>query len=111
MSAIEIVMTGPSTEMKKCVSTLLAEKLIACGQFWSIESIYWWKEQIESGSEVRVAMHTRGELSDMVFRRIRQRHSYDVACILSIPLLDVDPDYLEWIRQSTAQSPEALPGS
>ena len=32
----------------------------------------------------------------------RREHAYDVPCVIVLPVLDGNPDYLEWVRTQTS---------
>jgi len=33
--------------------------------------------------------------------RLKDLHTYEVPCIVSVPIIDGNPDYLKWIKEST----------
>lgn len=84
--------------------TLVREKLAACANYFPIQSIYWWKGQIEESGEYAIILKTRSELVEPLIERAKQIHSYEVPCIVSWPIEKGNPAYLEWIKESTEQS-------
>jgi periplasmic divalent cation tolerance protein len=81
---------------------LVEERLVACGQAIApIRSIYRWQGAIEDETEARVALHTRLDLAPQVIERTREKHSYDVPCIIVVPIVDGNPDYIDWVRAET----------
>lgn len=92
-------MTGPPEFMPGLVETLLAERLIACGQLTPINSTYRWQGAVESAAEVRAVMHTTADYADAVMQRVRDAHPYEVPCILLLPVTDGAPDYLTWVHR------------
>ena len=81
---------------------LVEERLVACGQnIAPIRSIYRWQGAIEDETEARVALHTRADLVPQVIARTKEKHSYDVPCIIVVPVVDGNPDYIDWVRAET----------
>ena len=66
-----------------------------------IQSIFRWEEKVEEDSEVAVLVKTRAGLVDKVIERVKELHSYEVPCILALPVEQGNPAFLEWIDEST----------
>ncbi len=93
---------GNVDEARKIAGALVAERLVACtNMFGAIESQYWWQGKITTDSEVAVIAKTRADLVDVVVARVKALHSYKVPCIVALPILVGNPDYLEWLRTET----------
>jgi periplasmic divalent cation tolerance protein len=90
-------------EARKIGEILVWEKLAACVNFFPTKSIYWWKGEVGKSKEMAIIAKTRAELVDRVIERVKQVHSYEVPCIVSWVIDKGNPDYLEWIRESTEQ--------
>ena len=88
-------------EAKKIGQLLVWEKLVACVNYFPINSIYRWKGDIEEAEEVAIIAKTRAELVDRLIERVKQLHSYEVPCVVSWNIEKGNPDYLEWIIEST----------
>ena len=88
-------------EAKKIGRALVEEKLVACVNIHPINSIYWWEGKIMEDSEIAILAKTKAELVDKVTERVKQLHSYQVPCIVSLPIEKGYPDYLKWIKDST----------
>ena len=84
---------------------LLVERLAACVNIGApIESIYHWRGQIETASEVPVIIKTRSALFPDVERAIRNIHPYDTPEIVAIPVAYAHEPYLEWLFAETRAS-------
>ncbi len=82
--------------------TLLADRFVACGQHeTTIRSIYRWQGAIEDGTEARVALHTTQRHVPEIIRRTTAAHTNDVPGIIVLPIVDGNPDYLQWVRDET----------
>jgi periplasmic divalent cation tolerance protein len=82
---------------------LVDERLAACGHLMQpIRSIYRWDGAVHDEAEVRVALHTRRSLVPAIVARTQQAHDYDVPCVIAMPLLDGNPEYLAWVLAQTS---------
>jgi periplasmic divalent cation tolerance protein len=69
---------------KKMVSYLLEKRLIACANFFPIESSCWWKGKIENSEEVVTLLKTRKENWEKVKSEIKKIHPYETPCIMKL---------------------------
>lgn len=88
-------------EANRIGQALVGEKLAACVNIHPIRSIFRWQGEISQEDEVAILAKTRAELVDEVMNRVKELHSYEVPCIIVLPLEKGNPDFLEWISQST----------
>jgi len=95
------ITTGDEAEARKIGRTLMEEKLVACVNFRPIKSIFRWEGKIQEEEEVAILVKTRAELADRVIERVKELHSYEVPCIVSLPIEKGSPDFLQWIEEST----------
>ncbi len=95
------ITTGDEDEARRIGRTLVAEKLAACVNIHPIKSIYRWQENIQEEDEVAMLVKTKAGLADEVIQRVKELHSYEVPCIVSLPIEKGYPDYLKWINEST----------
>ena len=99
---IIIITACPNVEeAKKLTRTLLDAKLAACIQASHIESTYRWQGNIDTEKEVRLLIKTRSVLFDEIAAQIRSQLSFVNPEILSIPVLQGAPEYLNWISEET----------
>ena len=86
--------------------TLVGNRLAACANILpGMESIYWWEGKLESAKEVVLILKSRAALLDTLTASVRQLHSYDVPCVVALPIEGGNPDYLRWIHQETEPNP------
>jgi periplasmic divalent cation tolerance protein len=103
-SAIVVYCTASSfEEAKKITESLIAEKLAACvSMVPNLYSVYWWEGKIERAEEVLMMIKTQNSRFKALAQRIKQLHSYSVPEILVLPVVEGNPDYLKWLKKSTA---------
>lgn len=91
-----------SDEAEKISNILVSEKLIACANVLApMKSYYIWKGKKICDNEVPLIAKTKKNLVKKLIKRVKQIHSYDVPCIVSLPIQDGNPDYFKWIDGRT----------
>jgi periplasmic divalent cation tolerance protein len=107
----EIVVTGSDSEwLSGYTRTLVEERLVACGhQLAAIRSVYRWEGVVHDEAEARVALHTRRSLVPEVVARTAELHPYDVPCVIALPLVGGNPDYLRWVVRETREPRSRTP--
>lgn len=96
-----IYITVPSVELTKHIaSTLLNENLIACANFWPMQSLYRWEGQSESSEEYILLLKTQAFHYESIVKRVSTLHPYEVPCITK---LYAEPNGLfgAWIMAET----------
>ena len=102
--ALLALSTFPDTEIARRISNqLVAERFAACANiFPSIESIYRWKEKIESGNEILVLFKVSENRQTPFQDKLRSLHPYDVPEIIFVPITGGLPEYLQWVAENCA---------
>ena len=98
--------TFPDAEIARRISNqLVSERFAACANiFPSVESIYRWKEKIESGSETLVFFKVSEERQSAFQEKLRSLHPYDVPEIIFVPVGSGLPEYLQWVSENCGQA-------
>jgi periplasmic divalent cation tolerance protein len=98
------VTTRDRDEAVRIASTLVEERLVACGNVLDgMESIYWWHGKIERAREAVLIAKTDRRNVEMVTARIVELHTYETPAVIALPIEAGNGDYLTWIeRESTA---------
>ncbi len=99
----EVIVTAEDADwLARFTRTLVEERLAACGhQVAAIRSVYRWQGEVHDEPEARVALHTRRSLVPAIVARTTELHPYDVPCVIALPLVGGNPDYLRWIAEET----------
>jgi len=100
MAAIFIYMTaGNKAEAQKIAKALVEHRLAACVNILeNMQSIYRWEEEIQEDTEVVLIAKTTARLVSELIEKVKSLHSYDCPCIVSLPILDGNPPFLNWIH-------------
>ncbi len=89
-------------EARKIGKMLVEERLAGCVNIIpKIESFYWQKGALEKSNESVVIAKTRRNLVNKVITFVKKHHSYSVPCINAFPILEGNPNYLEWLDKET----------
>ena len=79
---------------------LLDKRLVACVNLIDgMKAMYWWEGQIEEGQEVVIIGKTIAALVPEVIETVKSVHSYDCPCVVSMPVSDGNPAFLNWIKK------------
>ncbi len=105
MTGAAMLMTtcGSPEEAATIAQTLVRERLAACVQRLSVDSVYEWRGALEAQPEILLLIKTREDLQDKAAARIRALHSYDTPEIIAAPITFADASYLAWLKAQTAQ--------
>jgi len=98
---MELIYTvcSSSQEAKSIGKILVQEKLCACVNIIKgMESIYFWEGEIIEDNEVLLLIKTTMNHFDEISRQIKELHSYEVPCVFSLQVKNVNKDYLNWIK-------------
>src|SRR6201989_2190313 len=96
------ISTFPDTEIARRISNqLVSERFAACANiFPSVESIYRWKEKIESGRETFVFFKVSEGRQSAFQDKLRSLHPYDVPEIIFVPVASGLQEYLQWVSEN-----------
>ena len=94
--------TFPDAETARKISNqLVTEKFAACANILpAVESIYRWKEKIESGNETLVLFKLSENRQSAFQEKLRSLHPYEVPEIIFVPISSGLPEYLRWVTEN-----------
>jgi periplasmic divalent cation tolerance protein len=97
-------------EAKKVAEALLKERLIACVNYFPIESSYWWpatslasdrgKGKIEHAKEIVSLVKTKKANWTKVKKAVEAMHPYETPCIMKLDV-SANDTYAQWIHNET----------
>jgi periplasmic divalent cation tolerance protein len=94
--------TFPDRETAQRISNqLVTEKFAACANVLpAVESIYRWREKLESGSETLVFFKVSEDRQSAFQDKLRSVHPYEVPEIIFVPVASGLPEYLRWVVEN-----------
>ena len=99
------ITAGDEGEAHRIGRALVESRLAACVNIiGGANSIYWWEGEIHEDTEAILVAKTHESAVPALVEKVRAVHSYDCPCIIALPILEGNPDYLSWIESETAPS-------
>ena len=96
------ITAGTLDEAKTIGKELVSSRLAACANIIdNINSIYWWEGEIQDDREVILIAKTKKSLVPELIEKVKSMHSYDCPCIVSLPILDGNNPFLDWVIDET----------
>ncbi len=88
---------GDLKKAKKLGKAILQRKLAACINFSHVNSIYWWKNELEENAEVKLVIKTSIDMENKILDFIGSSHSYSLPELICIKGSS-NKKYIEWIE-------------
>jgi periplasmic divalent cation tolerance protein len=94
--------TFPDSDTARQISDeLVTGRFAACANILpSVESIYRWKDKIESGNETLVFFKLSEDRRSAFQDKLRSLHPYDVPEIVFVAISSGLPEYLRWVTEN-----------
>ncbi len=95
-----------STFPDRATAQRIAEELVvsryaACANVASaVDSIYWWKNEVETASEVLVIFKTTAARFAGFQEKLRSLHPYETPEVISFRVTGGLPEYLRWVAEN-----------
>lgn len=89
---------GTEEEAKRISEKLIEEKLVACANYFPVQSIYWWKGEVQRGKEVAVLLKTQKKNFEKIVKRIKKLHSYELPVIEKFDVKTY-PEVEKWVKE------------
>lgn len=92
------VTCGDMAEARNIAGVLVTEKLAACANLIDgMTSVYRWNGEIQEGQEVILIAKTTTDLVAELITRVEILHSYDLPCVIAMPISDGSQPFLNWL--------------
>ena len=106
MENIRVVFISvPRDEVKKFARAIEAERLAACVNIVPhIDSFFWWNNEVQSDEEALMIIKTTQARVDRLIEYVRENHPYDIPEIITVPVAEGLPDYINWVIEETGKS-------
>lgn len=93
------ITTSGAEEAKTLSKVLLDRKLIACSNVLShMNSFYMWDGKVESSNECVLILKSFQEKYSDIEKVVLENHSYEIPCLLTFKLENVNKQYLDWMK-------------
>ena len=104
MSYIVVLITAPSkNEAKKIANAIVESKVAACVNIVPmVESVFMWKGKKENAKESLLIVKTKKSCFEKLKQKVKKLHSYTTPEIISIPILQGEKSYLDWISKTVS---------
>jgi len=105
LSAVLVYMTAGSVEEAKAIGASLTKKrLAACVNILpGMISQYHWKKAVATEEETVLIAKTRSDLAGALTSHVRDIHSYECPCVITLSITDGNPEFLKWIADETME--------
>ncbi|HXP35790.1 MAG TPA: divalent-cation tolerance protein CutA [Chthoniobacterales bacterium] len=102
MALLLALSTFPDRETAQRISNqLVTERFAACANILpAVESIFRWKDKIETGSETLVFFKLSEDRQSAFQEKLRSLHPYEVPEIIFVPVSTGLPEYLRWVTDN-----------
>jgi len=96
------ITTGDKDEARRIGRELLESRLAACVNIVDgMNSMYWWQGELQDETEAVLIAKTKESLVPELIEKVKSVHSYDCPCVVSLPILDGNADFLKWVEDET----------
>ncbi|MBD3343527.1 MAG: divalent cation tolerance protein CutA [Chitinivibrionales bacterium] len=97
------ITTKDKAEARAVGKVLVEEHYAACANIIDgMHSLFFWEGVLEDDSETVLIVKTQTCLVDKLTERVKTIHSYDVPCVVALPITGGNPDYIQWVCKETA---------
>ena len=63
--------------------------------------VFYWQGNLDHSKEHSMLAKTTRDQSSAIQRLLSENHSYDFPCLLALPILWGNQDFLNWIKEET----------
>ena len=97
-----VLVTAPELKTARRLATAaLQARLVACANLVpKIESHYWWKNKIDTATEVLILFKTEQSCLAELEEIIVAAHPYDTPEFIVLPISHGNRKYLTWVKNS-----------
>lgn len=99
---IVYITTADLDEARHIARELVSARLAACANILDgMKSVFWWDDQVQEDNETVLIVKTRADLVEDLVAKVDQLHSYDIPCVVALPIAEGNPRFLRWIQDET----------
>jgi periplasmic divalent cation tolerance protein len=92
------VTAADTAEATRIGRAMVEERLAACANVLpGMTSVYEWQGELHESQEAVLVLKTRASLVDEATERVRALHSYELPCVVALPIIGGSRDFAAWI--------------
>ena len=96
------ITTENMDEARDIGMVLIKEQLVACvNMIDNMESMFMWNNEFQNEKEVILIAKTKETLVNELIEKVKEVHSYDCPCIVTLPVQGGNQAFLNWINEET----------
>ena len=99
---IIVYVTTPNKKIALQIGkTCVQDKLVACINIIDkVISVYEWQGKLCEEKECILIMKSIQKKSLEIIKKVKELHTYSCPCIVTLPILDGNKNFLDWISQN-----------
>lgn len=98
------ITTDGADEARTIGRALVEARLAACANILDpMTSVYRWEGEVREGRETVLIAKTTAAQADALTARVRELHSYDCPCVVSVAVDGGNPAFIDWIAAETGR--------
>lgn len=102
-ASLVYVTCGSLDQARQIGRAVVEARLAACANILDgMKSIYRWEGRVEEADEILLLLKTSASLVDALTECVTALHSFDLPCVVEIPLAGGNADYFAWIAGETS---------
>ena len=96
---------GSQEEAERIAAALIQERLAACANLIpGMISLYHWEGEVKQDQEFILIAKTTAERVGALTQRVKALHSYEVPCVVALPIEGGNADFIRWLHTETHSS-------
>lgn len=97
-----VLVTCPPEKAQAMATLLVEQRVAACVNVVpSLQSIYRWKDEVQSEGEALLIVKTARDRFDDLKRAVLENHPYELPEVIGVTVDQGHAPYLEWVVEST----------
>lgn len=98
---VVFVTASSQAEAELLSDCLVKNKLAACVNTLSVNSIFSWQNKIDKAKEILLIIKSKRKMFSKIENLVKKHHSYEVPEVIGLPLIGASQRYLDWIEENT----------
>ena len=99
-----VLVTIPAGKAEELASNVVENRLAACVNVVpTVKSFFWWDDKLQNTDEAMLVIKTTQIRLEELIKFVRNNHPYDVPEIITIPVAEGLPDYINWVIEETGK--------